>query len=133
MKLLNSRFRFYGADILLSMLIWNYLFLEAAGMLRWLPGQEVPLTYMINLLRIVFGVLSIVLGVKLLKLKYDLYGLAKPFSYGLIVTGVAHATVILLPVAMYAGIFVDILLANIFFRAAKNPISNKKGQSPYKL
>lgn len=120
MRVLNDCFGFYGLDSLLAMLIWNSVFLAAAGMVRWLPGRQVPLTQVINLLMMLFGVVSIILGVKLLKSKTGLYELARPLAYGFIVTGVAYATVFFMFVALIAGVFVDILLAAVLFRAAKS-------------
>lgn len=126
MRLLNSRFSFHDVDTLLAMLIWNYVFSEAAGMIRWFPGYEVPLTQVIIMLTVVFGILSFIVGLKLLKAKIGLYELARPFSYGLIVAGIADTTYVLFPFAVIARTFFVILLAAIFFRAVKDVIAARE-------
>ena len=129
-KLLNSRFGVDNLDTILAMLIWFTVFSTASGFAYYfLPAYKSPIVQVSMLLSVLFGVLTIILGAKLLKINDNPYGLFRPLAYALIVTGVAYATVVLSPVGLIAGIIVDILLARIFFRAAKSISgSNRAGQ-----
>jgi hypothetical protein len=68
---------------------------------------------------IVFGILSIMFGTRLLRLSGNLYGLLKPFCYVTIGSGICLVTIFLLPVAITAGAIADVILGVIFFRAAE--------------
>ena len=126
MKLLNSRLDFHGADTVITMLIWTMVFAVALSFADdYLTGYEAVLYLMSVLFGIVFGVLCVILGSRLLKIASRLSGPVRPVSYALIVSGVAHATVILEPAGMIVGCIVDVFLAIIFFRAAAETVKNR--------
>ena len=118
--LLNSYFNFYNVDTIIAMFIWANVFLTGANIVpSFLPEYKVKIGIFTLMVGLLCGILNIMLGVKLLKLKEDLFGLLKPFSYFTIATGILYLTIVLLPLCMIAEVISSILLAIIFFRATK--------------
>ena len=72
------------------------------------------------ILLIPYGILHTVFGVKIIKLDDELFGWRKSFSIFTIFTGISIATVILFPLGLITSMVSDILMAFIFFAAAKN-------------
>jgi hypothetical protein len=123
-KLLNDRFQFRKVDAYISLLIWGNIVL---GVLDLLSLGIRRLEFLVSILPIIsfiiLGIISILFGIKLLRLPDNLYGLLKPFSYLAIVSGVCFVTVILAPLGVIAGVVEDVILGIIFFRAAEQPPS----------
>jgi hypothetical protein len=118
--LLNSYFSFYNVDTIIAMFIWANVFLTGANIVpSFLPEYKVKVGIFTLMFVLLFGILNIMLGAKLLKLKEDLFGLLKPFSYLTIATGILCMTIVLLPLGMITDVISSILLAIIFFRATK--------------
>ena len=118
--LLNSYFNFYNVDTIIAMFIWASVFLTGANIVpSFLPEYKVKVGIFTLMFVLLFGILNIMLGAKLLKLKEDLFGLLKPFSYLTIATGILCMTIVLLPLGMIADVISSILLAIVFFRATK--------------
>ena len=65
-----------------------------------------------------FGIVTIVLGLRLFRLKDALFGLRNPLCYLLIFTGVAITSVILLIPGILLGLVLDVLLGIVLIRAA---------------
>ena len=65
------------------------------------------------------GVIYVFLGIKLLNCEDNLFGYLKPFSYLTIATGIMTAVVVLVFFGFITAIISDIILALIFFKAAK--------------
>ena len=123
--LLNSYFSFYNVDTIIAMLIWALVFLAGANIVPlFLPEYKVNIGIFTLIFTLLCGILNIMLGVKLLKLKEDLFGLLKPFSYLTIAAGILCVTIVLLPLYMIAEVISSILLAIIFFRATKCTVKN---------
>jgi len=112
-KLLNNRFNFRKTDSLIMFVIM----LNIAGVIiAHLPGSIV----LIGILYFIcFGIVNIAFGIKLLDLPNNLYGLLKPFSYGLIILGLCSASIIGVFLALLVSMVLDVILAMIFFRSAK--------------
>ena len=119
-RLLNGRFKFHDVDTYISLMIWGNVVL---AILSLLSLGTVKLESFMEILTvaalIVFGILSIMFGTRLLRLSGNLYGLLKPFCYVTIGSGICLVTVFLLPVAITAGAIGDVILGVIFFRAAE--------------
>lgn len=119
-RLLNSRFSFHDTDNLITAMIWT----SAGGWLLSVlapPDRFTALDAIALLVGIALAVLTVVFGIKLLRLSEDLYGLLKPFAYTLIAAAVLAATVILLPVGVLVDVANNVILAMVFFRAAGQP------------
>jgi len=67
----------------------------------------------------VYGVVMIVIGIKLQNCKHKLHGLLKYFSYSHIGTGICLATIILIPLSFLVMIALSIIQGMIFFREAE--------------
>jgi hypothetical protein len=118
--LLNSYFSFYNVDTIIAMFIWANVFVTGANIVPlFLPEYKVKIVIFSLMFMLLSGILNIMLGAKLLKLKDDLFGLLKPFSYLTIATGILSMTIVLLPLGMITDVISSILLAIIFFRATK--------------
>jgi hypothetical protein len=118
--LLNSYFSFYNVDTIIAMFIWANVFVTGANIVPlFLPEYKVKIGIFTLMFMLLNGILHIMLGAKLLKLKEDLFGLLKPFSYLTIATGILCMTIVLLPLGMITDVISSILLAIIFFRATK--------------
>jgi hypothetical protein len=121
-KLLNYRFQFHDVDIYISLLIWGNVVLAAVSLLSLgSRGLEWAMSALSLIAFIVFGILSIMLATRLLRLSGNLYGLLKPFCYITIVSGICFITVLLSPIGIIAGAVADVILGIIFFRAAEQP------------
>jgi hypothetical protein len=118
--LLNSYFSFNNVDTIIAMFIWANVFVTGANIVPlFLPEYKVKIVIFSLMFMLLSGILNIMLGAKLLKLKDDLFGLLKPFSYLTIATGILSMTIVLLPLGMITDVISSILLAIIFFRATK--------------
>jgi len=123
-KLLNDRFQFHRVDPYISLLIWGNIVLGVLDLLSLgIRGLEFLVSILSIISFIIFGIISILFGIKLLRLHDNLYGLLKPFSYLAIVSGVCFVTVILALLGVIAGVVEDVILGIIFFRAAEQPPS----------
>ena len=119
-KLLNSRFKFHDVDTYISLMIWGNIALAVLSLFSLGTGKlESFMETLTVAALIVFGILSIMFGTRLLRLSGNLYGLLKPFCYVTIGSGICLVTVFLLPVAITAGAIGDVILGVIFFRAAE--------------
>ena len=119
-KLLNSRFNFHDVDTYISLMIWGNIALAVLSLFSLGTGKlESFMETLTVAALIVFGILSIMFGTRLLRLSGNLYGLLKPFCYVTIGSGICLVTIFLLPVAITAGAIGDVILGVIFFRAAE--------------
>jgi hypothetical protein len=123
-QLLNSRFRFHDADIYISYLLWGNVSLSLFHLLSLLNREFESAVGILSIMAyIFFGILSILFGIRLMRLPYSLYGLLKPYCYLTIVSGACIITILLLPVGILVGAITDVILGIIFFRAAEQPPS----------
>jgi hypothetical protein len=123
-KLLNYRFKFHQVDIYISMLIWGNLVLAAFSLLALGSPQFEWIHNILSIVSsIIFGILAIMFGTRLLQFPGNLYGLLKPFCYTTIASGICFITVFLVLVGIVVGAVSDVILATIFFRAAEQPPS----------
>jgi hypothetical protein len=75
----------------------------------------------IVMLGIPLAVLSIIFGVKLLRLQDDLFGLLRPFAYVTIAAGVCFVTILLAPLGLVVDAVSNVILGVIFLRALRAP------------
>jgi len=119
-RLLNDRFKFHDVDIYISLMIWGNVILAILSLLSLGTGRLESFMEILTVAAlIIFGLLSIMFGTRLLRLSGNLYGLLKPFCYLTIGSGICLVTIFLLPVAITAGAVADVTLGVIFFRAAE--------------
>lgn len=121
---LNHKFAFYLANnainVLIVLQIIFYLYIESFNFFQKVPDM---LLILVVLLLIVFGIMLINLGVKMLELEDNVYGLLKPFAYQSIAAGVMYATIILFPLAIITDLIAKITLGIIFLRTASETSS----------
>jgi hypothetical protein len=130
-KLLNEHFEFHRADIWINIFVLTNmaLFLSlwySITTLGMMGRHNVLLDMLFPSLSIPFGIASIVLATRLLKLQNDLYGMLKLFSYTLILIGGLFVTVIFSNLAFSLSPVSYIILAVIFVRARKTSVTNTK-------
>jgi hypothetical protein len=119
-RLLNEKASFHDADPYITFLIWINVAITLVSVAT-LPFPETADMVGIGsvVLLIPFGIVYVVFGIKLLNCHDDLFGYLKPFSYLTIATGVMVALVVMVLLGMVTSIISDIILALIFFKAAK--------------
>ena len=123
-KLLNYRFKFHQVDIYISLLIWGNVVLSAFSLLALgSQGFESLMNILSIVSIIIFGILAMMFGTRLLQFPGNLYGLLKPLCYTTIASGICLITIFLAPVGIIVGAVSDVVLATIFFRAAEQPPS----------
>jgi len=113
---------FQALDFILALLIGGIVtgaVVELVGTLVVAPelAAGVQLTF-----AMVMGLISGVLGFKILPAAEVLPGPVKPFAYLTMLSGVCLVTIILLPVGVLASMAGDIALALMFFRASEAPV-----------
>ena len=124
--LLNERFNFHGADIIIPIVIaWGIVFQIATVVMRltvpFVPGEGNLQTAFVALgvmalLSVIAGVIDILLAVSLIKSKDSLSGRIATFAYITIAAGIMELTVILVPVVGLALMPASyIVLALVFF------------------
>jgi hypothetical protein len=119
-RLLNEKAGFHKADKYITLLIWFNVIVTVISVIL-IPVTEAQdvIGIAVLLLLIPLGIVYVVVGVKLLHCEDDLFGYLKPFSYLTIATGVMTAVVVLMLLGVVTSIIADVLLAVIFFKAAK--------------
>lgn len=122
--LLNTRYQFHSADNLILALIWINIIFMITGLPKYIipEGGIVKLTLDIIgvILFYLMGIVTVIFGTRLLKLKDDLFGLLKPFAYMQIVSGVCIMSILLLPFGLLAAVTAYIIQGIIFLRAAED-------------
>jgi hypothetical protein len=125
-RLLNQRFDFHATDTLITILIIVNIVFSVVGLIGLLVNTfglssdtEHILSIITLILFIPFCILTIVFGVRLLKLKDDLFGLLKPYAYTTIGSGVCGATIILAPIGLFVAAAALVILGMIFLRAMR--------------
>ena len=116
-SLLNERCNFHKADGLIAVLIGASLLFTLIGLMGIIPDWEDVISVVVLVLFVPFSVITAVFGYKLLKLGDDLFGLARPFAYTTMASGILGATVILMPIGLLAQLAALVIMGMIFLRA----------------
>jgi hypothetical protein len=101
----------WGAD---AMVVFPLVGLSPSGFLGILHNVIAALLFLT-----LYGILGIVLGVYLLRVREDTTGLFRIYAILYIITSACIATVLLSPIAMLPGLAGAVILAILFFRAAE--------------
>lgn len=119
-RLLNEKSAFHDVDKYFTFLIWINISITVISIIA-LPFPEAQSIIGIGVLVLLipFGVIYVVFGIKLLNCEDNLFGYLKPFSYMTIVTGVMIAVIVLALLGIITTMISDVILALIFFKAAK--------------
>lgn len=130
-RLLNDRFHFHDTDGLIVTIIVGAVLLSVVGLVAKIGVLLVPRTSVVAIgllvalpivmLGIPLAVLSIIFGVKLLRLQDDLFGLLRPFAYVTIAAGVCFVTILLAPLGLVVDAVSNVILGVIFLRALRAP------------
>lgn len=119
-RLLNEKAAFHDVDKYITFLIWINVVIMVISVitLPFTEAQEI-IGIGILVLLIPLGIIYVVFGIKLLNCEDNLFGYLRPFSYMIIATGIMTAVVVLILFGMITSIISDVMLALIFFKAAK--------------
>jgi hypothetical protein len=129
--LLNERYNFFDVDKLITI---SYCLLIAAGFITILDdilktvgiiGSQLSTLKLILIICFfavffVMGIISIIFGIKLLRLKGDLFGMLKIYVYTTIAGGVCLVSILLFPLSLVMVVATYILEGIIFLRAAED-------------
>lgn len=118
-KLLNNNFNFKEVNTLIDILIVGNILMH----LLTIFSSSIFPSFVESFLGIIviffLGIIQVIIFIKLLGLKEDLYGHLKPLAYSSITAGILMASIILIGVAFIPSIISDIILGMIFFKASK--------------
>jgi hypothetical protein len=126
-RLLNERYDIHEANGIITgmivldiawgvdaMMIFPFVGLPPSGFLAIFHNVIAALLFLT-----LFGILGIILGVYLLRVREDTSGLFRIFAILYIITSSCMATVLLSTIAMFPGVVASVILAILFFRAAE--------------
>ena len=119
---------FHAVDFVLALLIGGIVAGAAVELVGGLVVEAEVAGGVQLIFALVMGVISAVLGFKMLQAVPLLPGPVKPFAFLTIVSGVSIATIILIPVGIVASIAGDIALALMFFRASETPVAEQESR-----
>lgn len=116
---LNEKANFKEIDKYIDVIIWSGIAISIIDLVT-LPFAVARAIFDVGVLvfLVPFGILQVVLGVKLLNCKDDLFGYLKPLSYLAIATGVMVAGIVLILCGLIPSLASDVILALVFFRSA---------------
>lgn len=119
-KLLNTNFGFHDTDRYINWMIKANLL---AGILAVIALQSAALKDTLGLAALLLivaqGVVQILFGYRLLRLRDNLGGMLKPFCYANMLTGICIASVVLILLGMFVSAVSDLMLGTIFFNIAR--------------
>jgi hypothetical protein len=118
--LLNQKAAFHDVDRYITWLIGLSIAISALGILDIPLAEAEDVMDIVSLiLTMVYGIVCVVFGIKLLNCEDNLFGYLKPFAYLHIATGVMTAMILFILLAIATSIISDVILALIFFKGAK--------------
>lgn len=129
--LLNERFNFFDVDMLIKISCWLLIAAAAISILDDIFKTVGMFGSKLSTLRIILivaffsvffimGIVSILFGIKLLRLKGDLFGMLKIYVYTTIAGGVCLVSILLFPLSLVIVVATYILEGIIFLRAAED-------------
>ncbi|UCF67385.1 MAG: hypothetical protein JSV80_16700 [Acidobacteriota bacterium] len=127
-ELLHARFEYHGVDLPIGVVLWLgplLILLSSVGRVISAasgPGDPnlalvLPFLIPMILIAVSLGVVSIIIGVKLLSLRGEMQGLMQSYAILSIAEGACFAIFILAPLGLLLVIAEHIVLALMFFRA----------------
>ena len=110
-KLLNERYNYHGIDVLITLsILCNILFITGSLVLRGLyavmwrwPEVELAVAYFafMAISMVIFGIVDIFIGIRLLKIQGNPNVLLKIFAVVSLIAGLCELTVLLTPIALF--------------------------------
>jgi hypothetical protein len=126
-KLLNTRFAFFDANRLITAMIFGNVILSVLAFPVLVGKRNLSILIMLlvfGILYLIFGVIYIKFARRIRRMPGDLFGLLKPFYYTALIAGILNVSIIFTGLlSQAAGIVNTAIMAMIFFRAAKEPVS----------
>jgi len=123
-QFLNERFGFTEVDALLNMMILVDVIVVGINLMAIAIEPLESFALVLAVLSCIgLGIIGVVFSIKLLRLPDDLFGLLKPYSYTYMAGSVFAASIVLIPLAIIAGVASSIMLGMIFFRAAESEVA----------
>jgi len=129
--LLNERYDFHDVDKLITINYWCLIITGFISILDdvlktlGISGQNLITPDIILLITFfsvfyLMGVISIIYGIRVLRMKGDLFGMLKVYVYTTIAGGVCLVSIILFPLSLIVAVATYILEGIIFLRAAED-------------
>ncbi len=129
--LLNERYDFHDVDKLITINYWCLIITGFISILDdvlktlGISGQNLTTPDIILLITFfsvfyVMGVVSIIYGIRVLRMKGDLFGMLKVYVYTTIAGGACLVSIILFPLSLIVAVATYILEGMIFLRAAED-------------
>jgi hypothetical protein len=126
-RLLHTR-AFHAADVVLSLLISGIVVGTVLQVVGGLVLEPTLAGALLIVFAVAYGLVTAVLGYKVLPAEALIAGPVRPFAYLSIICGVGIATLILFPIGVLASVASDISLALMFFRASAVPAADTSDQ-----
>jgi hypothetical protein len=120
--LLETGYGFYQVSRLLGAFIYFSVALAICSAIGVVSQRLNIWGGLLSVLSLVpMGIMNILLGIWLLRLESDLYGMKKAYAYLSIACGACYATLVLFPFGLLMDIAGGIIAAIIFFRESEKP------------
>lgn len=118
-RFLNVQFSFHETDGYIDLMIKINIVIGVFAALSYhVRALEESIGIFILLVTVVFGIIEVIFGLRLLRLPNDLRGLLKPYCYVNVATGICLASIAMVPFGIVTGAVSDVMLGTIFFQAA---------------
>lgn len=119
-ELLNRRHNFHETDSIILLIIFGNILIGFFNIIGYMvPSIQMTMKIFTLVLLVPFGILFIVFGVQLLKLKNDLFGFLKPYAYTTIAVGACVATAFLFLIGVLIGVAAGLMQGLIFLKSAE--------------
>jgi hypothetical protein len=117
-QLLHHRHAFHHADKTISLLIQAGIIQTVVSLVGLAVPELAPAVKMFGfVMMVILGILHMMFGIWLLQLQSSLGGMHRPYCYLNIITGIAFASILLLPLGMLLSTIADVMLGTIFLQA----------------
>jgi len=124
--LLNAQFAFHGTDLVITTLILVKALFFISGqveiigaVIRWEYPHSSGLQIATVVLLVLYGLLLVLFGIGLLRMRDNMFGLLRPFAYATVVGGVSLTTVLLAPVGLLVAAVALVIQGMVFLRTER--------------
>lgn len=120
-KALNVLYNFHDVDAYISaFLVLNVIatVMDIISVAKS-PRLHITVSVLFAIASIICGVVLLIFAIKMLSFKENIVGLLRPFVYALLAQAICMVTVVLIPLALFASVAADVILALLFFRLSE--------------
>jgi hypothetical protein len=129
-KLLHEHYEFFEADTLITLVIWWNIAFQVGGLLFKAlqvmigsPGDVFFVVFFLSFMVLGFvsaGIINLMLGIKLLKLKDGAGDLMKAYSYVVVLAGGLQLTVVLAPLSLILVPVLSVILGMLLLKESES-------------